>query len=120
MNNAPTLRWRKSSHSGGDHGNCVELAALPGAAAAAWRKSSHSGGEHGSCVELAVLPNVAAAAWRKSAHSGGEHGGCVELAAVRDVLAIRDSKHPAGPVLLLSRHELSALLTSVRSGEHDL
>lgn len=37
--------WRKSSRSGGDNGNCVELAA--------WRKSSRSGGDNGQCVELA-------------------------------------------------------------------
>ncbi|GAA0955583.1 DUF397 domain-containing protein [Actinocorallia libanotica] len=26
-----SARWRKSSHTGGDHANCVELAALPSA-----------------------------------------------------------------------------------------
>lgn len=35
--------FRKSSHSGGQNGSCVELA---------WRKSSRSG-QNGSCVELA-------------------------------------------------------------------
>ncbi|MEU5881998.1 DUF397 domain-containing protein [Spirillospora sp. NPDC047279] len=28
MNPSERPRWRKSSHSGGDHGNCVELATL--------------------------------------------------------------------------------------------
>jgi Domain of unknown function (DUF397) len=37
-------RWRKSSHSGGSGGACVELA---------WRKSSYSGGNGGECVEVA-------------------------------------------------------------------
>jgi hypothetical protein len=43
---APTdkIIWRKSSRSGGNGGNCVELA---------WRKSSRSGGTNGDCVELA-------------------------------------------------------------------
>lgn len=36
--------WRKSSHSGGNSGACVELS---------WRKSSHSGGDSGACVEIA-------------------------------------------------------------------
>lgn len=39
------LKWRKSSYSGGQGGNCVEVAS--------WRKSSYSGGQGGSCVEVA-------------------------------------------------------------------
>ncbi|KJY35558.1 DUF397 domain-containing protein [Streptomyces sp. NRRL S-495] len=35
--------WFKSSHSGGEGGDCVEV----------WFKSSHSGGEGGNCVEVA-------------------------------------------------------------------
>jgi Domain of unknown function (DUF397) len=38
--------WRKSSHSGGNGGNCVEVAAV-------WLKSSHSTGSGGDCVEVA-------------------------------------------------------------------
>lgn len=36
--------WRKSSHSGGGSGNCVEVC---------WRKSSYSNGGGGECVEIA-------------------------------------------------------------------
>jgi hypothetical protein len=36
--------WHKSSFSGSNGGQCVELA---------WRKSSFSGGNGGECVELA-------------------------------------------------------------------
>ncbi|GAA4622392.1 hypothetical protein GCM10023196_014400 [Actinoallomurus vinaceus] len=39
--------WRKSPYSGGNEGNCVELAVV-------WRKSSRSGGDEGECVEVAV------------------------------------------------------------------
>lgn len=42
------LDWRKSSRSGGNGGNCVEVAAL-------WRKSSRSGASGGNCVEVAVV-----------------------------------------------------------------
>ncbi len=35
--------WRKSSYSGGGHGNCVEVS---------WRKSSYSGAGNGDCVEV--------------------------------------------------------------------
>jgi hypothetical protein len=48
--------WRKSSHSGGNGGQCVEVASdLP------WRKSSYSSGTGGTCVEVATgLPGVVA------------------------------------------------------------
>ncbi|MDN3296245.1 DUF397 domain-containing protein [Streptomyces ficellus] len=39
------LEWRKSSYSGGEGGNCVEVAT--------WRKSTHSGGDGGNCLEVA-------------------------------------------------------------------
>ncbi|MET4656631.1 DUF397 domain-containing protein [Streptomyces fungicidicus] len=41
------LRWFKSSYSGSDGGNCLEVAYT-------WRKSTYSGSEAGSsCVEVA-------------------------------------------------------------------
>ncbi|OEV02995.1 DUF397 domain-containing protein [Streptomyces oceani] len=43
------LAWFKSSHSGSDGGDCVEVAYD-------WRKSSHSGDEGGNCVEVAACP----------------------------------------------------------------
>ena len=74
---------------------------------AKWRKSSHSGSNGGNCVELAGL------SWRKSSHSGSNGGDCVELAdAAGAVVAVRDSKDPDGPVLLLTR---AALRTAVHS-----
>ncbi|MGC5021097.1 DUF397 domain-containing protein [Micromonospora sp. DT47] len=42
---------------------------------------------------------LAAASWCKSSHSG-DQGACVELATVPGRVAVRDSKDPAGPVLL--------------------
>lgn len=42
-----TVIWRKSSHSGNNGGDCVEVGA--------WRKSSHSSGQGGECVEVADL-----------------------------------------------------------------
>ncbi|MEW2418510.1 DUF397 domain-containing protein [Streptomyces sp. NPDC046866] len=43
------LKWFKSSYSGSEGGQCLEVAI-------AWRKSSHSGSEGGNCVEAAVCP----------------------------------------------------------------
>jgi hypothetical protein len=39
--------WRKSSYSGTNGGNCVEVAEV-------WRKSSYSGSNGGNCVEVAT------------------------------------------------------------------
>jgi hypothetical protein len=49
------MRWRKSSYSSGQNGNCVELACLE---TAPWRKSSYSSGQGGNCVELAHVGAV--------------------------------------------------------------
>ncbi|MBY8878868.1 DUF397 domain-containing protein [Actinacidiphila acidipaludis] len=43
------LTWFKSSYSGTQGGDCVEVALE-------WRKSSHSGNEGGDCVEVAACP----------------------------------------------------------------
>ncbi|MCB5178293.1 DUF397 domain-containing protein [Streptomyces antimicrobicus] len=43
--------WFKSSYSGGEGGECVEVAY-------AWRKSSYSGGSGGECVEVAACPTT--------------------------------------------------------------
>ncbi|MFF5263465.1 DUF397 domain-containing protein [Actinomadura viridis] len=54
--------------------------------------------------------------WRKSSYSGSNGGDCVELAdageAVADAVAVRDSKDPAGPVLLLTRAALRIAVDS--------
>jgi hypothetical protein len=102
-----TARWRKSSRSSGQGGECVELACLH---TASWRKSSRSSGQGGNCVELACLHN---ASWRKSTRSSGQNGACVELAHAG---AIRDSKNPTGPAL---RTDLGTLLTAVKAGRFD-
>ncbi|MGW4749999.1 DUF397 domain-containing protein [Streptomyces sp. NPDC004290] len=47
MNSLESLAWFKSSYSGGDGGDCIEVAA-------GWVKSSYSGTEGGQCVEVAA------------------------------------------------------------------
>lgn len=54
------------------------------------------------------------AAWCKSSYSGGDEPHCVELARLPDGIAVRDSKDPGGPVLLLSRETLSTALRERR------
>ncbi|MEV5752812.1 DUF397 domain-containing protein [Actinoallomurus sp. NPDC052308] len=42
------LTWRKSTRSGANGGNCVELAVM-------WRKAARSTANGGDCVEVAVV-----------------------------------------------------------------
>jgi Domain of unknown function (DUF397) len=43
--------------------------------------------------------DVTGAAWRKSSYSGDNGGTCVEVGVAAPAVAIRDSKHPDGPLL---------------------
>ncbi|RAY12193.1 DUF397 domain-containing protein [Actinomadura craniellae] len=107
----PSVHWRKSSHSGGASGQCIEVAQLP---RRSWRKSSHSGGEAGQCIEVAQLPERA---WRKSTRSGGNSGMCVEVADLTTVIGIRDSKNPDAGHLSLTTEAFADLLTRVKRNE---
>ena len=74
-----------------------------------WRKSSYSGNGGGNCVEVGAL-------WRKSSYSGNGGANCVEVAPnLPDVVAVRDSKDPDGPVLTISRDDWASFLTSLRT-----
>jgi Domain of unknown function (DUF397) len=63
----------------------------------AWFKSSYSGQNNGNCVEVAVqLPK---STWLKSSYSGANGGNCVEVAAEPSAVHVRDSKDKQGPSL---------------------
>jgi hypothetical protein len=99
------LQWRKSSYSGPTGGNCVEVAVV-------WRKSSRSEPNGGQCVEVAVL-------WRKSSRSEPNGGNCVEVAGLTGRVAVRDSKNPDGPKLVVSTGGWRALTRAIKSGRYD-
>ncbi|WP_019067153.1 DUF397 domain-containing protein [Streptomyces hokutonensis] len=68
-----------------------------------WRKSSYSSDQGGECVECAPIGLLT---WCKSSHSSDQGGQCVEIAEAScpttpTTLLIRDSKTPAGPILTL-------------------
>jgi hypothetical protein len=64
--------------------------------------------------------NLDGADWRKSNHSGPYSDNCVEVAFVDGVIAVRDSKHPEGPVLLFTQAEWDASVAGAKGGEFDL
>jgi hypothetical protein len=64
------------------------------------------------------MVDLSTATWRKSSRS--TNNGCVEVALVGDRVAVRDSKDPAGPVLVFTAHEWASFLGGVRDGEFDL
>jgi hypothetical protein len=54
--------------------------------------------------------------WRKSSYSGNGGGDCVEVArSLPDVVAVRDSKNPDGPILTFSRDEWASFITRLRT-----
>lgn len=64
--------------------------------------------------------DLSAAQWRKPLLSGDDGGQCVQVAMnLPGVVAVRDSKDPAGPVLVLTRGAWVSFLGAVRSGVFD-
>ncbi|HEY9389153.1 MAG TPA: DUF397 domain-containing protein [Mycobacteriales bacterium] len=63
--------------------------------------------------------DLGTAVWRKSSHSGSD-GQCVEVAFVdARRVAVRDSKNPAGPVLLFTGAEWATFVATARTDRFD-
>jgi len=63
---------------------------------------------------------LAGARWRKSTFtSGAGQAQCVELAWLPVGGAVRDSKHPTGPALVIGTAEWSAFLADAKDGRLD-
>jgi hypothetical protein len=57
---------------------------------------------------------LAAARWVKSTRSGPTGGNCVEVACLGDGrVAVRNSRHPAGPALLFGREQWTAFVAAI-------
>lgn len=80
---------------------------------ARWRKSSYSGSNGGECVECTV---TGGAAWRTSTYSGNTGGDCVQVAdgCPAGAVPVRDSKNPAGPVLTVGAPAWQAFVDGLR------
>ena len=54
--------------------------------------------------------------WRKSSYSG-YNGNCVEVTQTPDLVLVRDSKDPAGPVLEFSTPQWREFVARLMAGE---
>jgi uncharacterized protein DUF397 len=60
--------------------------------------------------------DLTGAVWRKSSRSGDNGGACVEVARnFPGVVAVRDSKDPHGPALVVSKDEWTRFVAEVRA-----
>lgn len=67
--------------------------------------------------------DLTSARWRTSSYSGGNGGQCIQVAALTKrpgdlgvLCAIRDSKDPAGPVLVFRSRQWYAFTTAIKTG----
>ena len=66
-------------------------------------------------MKASDLANVS---WIKSKRSGPTGGNCVEVAFLSDGdVAMRNSRHPDGPVLVFTQAEWDAFVGGARDGE---
>ncbi|MDT0270681.1 DUF397 domain-containing protein [Streptomyces sp. DSM 44915] len=65
-----------------------------------------------------MIPGDGIGQWRKSSYSGG-NGNCLEVAPLAGDggRAVRDSKAPAGPVLMFSNSQWAALVGLAKGQE---
>ncbi|MGW2084132.1 DUF397 domain-containing protein [Streptomyces sp. NPDC001880] len=79
---------------------------------ATWRKSSHSNTSGGNCLEVAE----GFARWRKSSYSNGDGGERLEVAdGHQDLVPVRDSKRPEGPVLVVNASAWTPFVESIKA-----
>ena len=72
----------------------------------------HTTGDTADTLEGAI--------WHKSSYSGTQ-GNCVEVARnLPGIVAVRDSKHLGGPVLITSQDEWRTFVAGVRRGQFEL
>lgn len=85
--------------------------------APAWRKSSRSGTQGGECVEVAAVRRPGAALSGKAAIRG--MAAKAGIPAMEPMVCMRDSKDPGGGVLTFSPAEWRAFAREVKHGRFD-
>ena len=62
------------------------------------------------------MTELTGARWRKSTRSGGNGGDCVEVADnLPNLVAVRDSKDPTGPLLAFAVHSWSNFIDALQA-----
>lgn len=59
--------------------------------------------------------DLSKAVWRKASRSTAEGDNCIEVAGVSNVVALRDSKDPSGPKLIISHSDFWHLADAIKS-----
>jgi hypothetical protein len=60
------------------------------------------------------LTSLDSLTWHKSSYSWKREGDCVEVARCTDAVAVRDSKDPDGPVLVVSSAAFAHFVRGLR------
>ncbi|OKK11998.1 hypothetical protein AMK09_30565 [Streptomyces sp. CB02488] len=63
-----------------------------------------------------LAPELGSVVWRKSSYSGGGSSGgdCLEVAGLTARTAVRDSKNPTGPALVLGNRAWAAFVEDAK------
>ncbi|MFC5749574.1 DUF397 domain-containing protein [Actinomadura rugatobispora] len=62
-----------------------------------------------------MVVDVSEIVWRKATRSDNLGGNCVEVAALPGVVAVRDSKDPQGPSLMVSWEAFRTFAASLKN-----
>ncbi|XVQ06913.1 DUF397 domain-containing protein [Spirillospora sp. CA-255316] len=65
-----------------------------------------------------TISDLSRAVWRTSRHSQ-QNGACVEVATAQGAIAVRDSRDPQGPALIIPRSAWREFNERVKRGAYD-
>jgi hypothetical protein len=61
--------------------------------------------------------DLSKAVWRKASRSTVQNDSCVEVAEGANVVALRDSKDPSGPMLIISNSDFRHFMSVLKKSE---
>lgn len=118
--------WRKASRSTVQNDNCVDVAGVSNIVA--FRNGKDSDGpklvishsDSGALQERSrifsrLAMSTATPVWRKSSRSNESGDNCVEVALISQMVALRDSKDPNGPVVGVTRRDFGCFVRALKN-----